>query len=386
MGRQTGTFKTLAALSLVCMALGSVHAFSVFLDPLQSRFGLSRGAVSLVYSLTLVSLTAAVLLGPHIYGRLTPARFLGVSCIFAAFGVGLAAVSPGFGGVLVGYSLVFGIANGLGYGFSLQLSARIWPGREGLAMGIITAAYATGAAIAPLCFAIALRVSGLTFALAGLACVLVVVGMIVGLALRGTTALAPRKSTQQSAPNIALVPLWLSYGAAVTAGLMVIGHAAGIVGHRTPDVPLWIAPFVVALANLCGSLLGGRLADVVEPRHLVFSLSAVSAFALVGLAIPNGEAFQIFALALIGLTYGGTISVFPALIAKRYGPTMSPFVYGRVFTAWGAAGLFAPLAAGFFFDRFDSYGPALALAVAFAIGAAVLGYRVFSKENNLAKV
>ena len=65
---------TLPATMLVTFVLGSVHAFSVFIAPLEALLGLPRSEVSLIYSLALVAITTAVLLGYRIYGLLHNSR------------------------------------------------------------------------------------------------------------------------------------------------------------------------------------------------------------------------------------------------------------------------------------------------------------------------
>ena len=64
---------TLLASMLVTLVLGSVHAFSVFIAPLERLLLLPRSEVSLIYSLALVALTLAVLLGYRVYHLLAPA-------------------------------------------------------------------------------------------------------------------------------------------------------------------------------------------------------------------------------------------------------------------------------------------------------------------------
>ena len=69
--------QVIAAAGLLCFVLGSVHAFSVFLTPLETMFSVSRANVSLIYSLSLISLTISVLLGPKFYSRLLPYLHMG---------------------------------------------------------------------------------------------------------------------------------------------------------------------------------------------------------------------------------------------------------------------------------------------------------------------
>ena len=60
----------LLASMLVTFVLGSVHAFSVFILPLESILRLPRSEISLVYSFALVAITCSVLLGYRIYTAL----------------------------------------------------------------------------------------------------------------------------------------------------------------------------------------------------------------------------------------------------------------------------------------------------------------------------
>lgn len=114
---------TLVAASILAAVLGSVHAFSVFLAPLEAGFGASRAAVSLTYSLALVALTLAVLLGHRIYARWRASTFVTGVALIAAAGALIAAYSPTLTILWIGYGVLFGAANGLGYGFGLQIAA-----------------------------------------------------------------------------------------------------------------------------------------------------------------------------------------------------------------------------------------------------------------------
>ena len=89
--------KVLFAASLVSMVLGSIHAFSVFLEPLETAFGSSRATVSLVYSFGLLFLTTAVLFGPLVYSRLQPATIYLLVAFLGVIGTGLASIADGLG-------------------------------------------------------------------------------------------------------------------------------------------------------------------------------------------------------------------------------------------------------------------------------------------------
>jgi len=371
------------AASVLSAVLGSVHAFSVFLIPLEQAFAASRGAVSLTYSLALGFLTLAVLFGHRIFARWSaPSFVMGVSTLAAA-GALIAGVAPTLSMIWLGYSLLFGAANGLGYGFGLQLAAQANPRRAGFAMGVVTAAYALGAGVAPPLFAAALSLGGFVAAMIGLAAVLIGAGIICATMLRATGAVftpAPARSAQTEVRGASFALLWIGYGAGVAAGLMAIGHATGIATGAGFPGPIWIAPAAIAVANLLGSLVAGRLTDQAKPGAVLACLALLTAAAVLALGTIAGPGSTIAMLAAAGFAYGGTIAAYPAVIAKLFGMADSPRIYGRVFTAWGAAGLFAPSLAGALFDLSGTYRVALLAAAALAVISALAVVALFRVE------
>lgn len=370
----------LLSASLLSLVLGSVHAFSVFLEPLETRFDASRSSVSLIYSFALVFLTLAVLAGHRVFSRLSAGPFIAVICLLAATGTLIAAYAPSLVAVWLGYSVLFGVANGLGYGFGLQIAAQANPGREGLAMGIVTACYAVGATVAPALFSWAMSAGGFASAMTGLSITLVLIAPVCsGLMFMSGMKFKSKSAQTTSAPiphrQIGL--LWLGYGAGVAAGLMAIGHATGIAKSSGLERALWIAPMIIAVCNMFGSLAGGWLVDRVRLVWLFVGLPALSGGALFLLAVTANRDVTLICLGIVGFAYGAIISVYPATIAKMFGTMESTRIYGRVFTAWGAAGLIAPWLAGLLFDRTGGYAPALLTAAALGAVSAVAAIILF---------
>ncbi|HUS53454.1 MAG TPA: MFS transporter [Thermohalobaculum sp.] len=380
---QSGLLVLLAA-SLLSLILGSVHAFSVFLEPLEASFGASRSLVSLTYSLTLVSLTAAVLVGHRVFSRWPPARLVAAIGLLAAAGTLIAAFASSLPMVWLGYSLLFGAANGLGYGFGLQIAAQANPGGEGVCMGIVTACYALGAALSPAMFTWAMSLGGFRSAMLGLAATLIIAaplaaGLMVKAGARFNAAPEDRSGRPAATRQIAL--LWLGYGAGVAAGLMAIGHAAGIAKSLGFAGPPWVAPVLIAVCNMGGSLSGGWLVDRIPVARLLGGLPMVSAAALLLLAGGGNGAVALFSLGAAGLTYGAIIAAYPATIAKIFGTAAGTRVYGRVFTVWGSAGLIAPWLAGYLFDRTGGYTVALGTAATLGIVSAAAVFWLFHSKS-----
>ena len=356
---------------LVTFVLGSVHAFSVFIAPLEALLRLPRAEISLVYSLALVALTVSVLVGYRIYHRLAPASLVLLTCLAAAAGTALAALVPAWWALCVGYSLVFGLSNGIGYGYCLQLAGRVMPRRRGFAMGAVTATYAVGSVVFAKVFAWRIAAAGVDAALLAVAAALLAGGAAAALMLRASRASyglpAAPNAADDSAAGSGVAILWLAYLGAVFAGLMAIGHAAGIALSR--DAAPQLATGAAVAAGI-GSALGGFVAGWMISRwgsgRLLIGLPLLSAVALLAMAVHEDAFSTVMLLSLVGFAYGSLIAVYPVAIAERY-RTQGPRVYGRVFTAWGCAGLAGPWSAGWIFDWRGGYETALLAAAGIAL-------------------
>jgi OFA family oxalate/formate antiporter-like MFS transporter len=97
-------------------------------------------------------------------------------------------------------------------------------------------------------------------------------------------------------------------------------------------------------------------------RRILVAAPLLAAAALGALALVPDSALALAVLTVTGLAYGAMAATYPASVAIYFGVARTATVYGRVFTAWGAAGLAAPGIGGYIFDALGGYGVALALA------------------------
>jgi OFA family oxalate/formate antiporter-like MFS transporter len=371
-----GGLVVLCGCILLMLVLGSVHAFSVFLEPIERQFGASRADAALTYSIALATLTVSVLFGVHVFRRLSPAALVVVVTVLSAAGAIVAGRADTLATVWLGYGVIFGAANGLGYSFALQYAAQSNPSFSGAAMGLVTAAYGMGAAVSPVPFERLVLDAGLRGGMTGLAAALGAAGLVVAAVFARThhrlTTDTTTASGVQKPPFSHVACIWFAYGTAVAAGLMAIGHATGIArsGGVSRD---WMvaAPIVIAVGNIGGSYVGGALVDRWGVRRLLRLIPAVSAAALVLLSVSSSPAVTLAGLTVVGVTYGATIAAFPASVSTLFGPILGIRVYGQVFTAWGLAGLLAPWTAGFLFEVEGDYTTPLLLAAGLAAASAV---------------
>ena len=374
--RPQGMWVTLASMVLASV-LGSVHAFAVFLEPMENYFQTSRSQVSLTYSFTLLSLTLGVLIGHRFYGLLRPVSFSIAVCGLALIGTLIAASATHIIMVWLGYSLLFGLANGLGYGFALQISAQSNLENKGFVMGLVTASYALGSVLSPWPLAFVLNSFGLMWAMLSLTFALFVIMPVVsGLLYWSRTQLHVSPPDHKQSPRVnqhVIFFFWLAYGLAVMAGLMAIGHATAIAEQAGLNGQLiLIAPSVLALFSMSGSLLGGWMADRISFKVTLTVLPLLSALSLALLALFLVDISVLFGLGVTGFAYGAIISIYPAAIATRFGAVEGVRIYGKVFIAWGIAGFVGPWLAGRLYDLNGDYRLALIIGSIAGLGSALV--------------
>ena len=367
--------RSLVGCVLLSGVLGSIHAYSLFIESFESDLGVGRGEAGAPYSVALASLTVVVLVS-HLLFRLVPGPLVVlIASGGAAIGLLLAASANSLAGVVLGYGVVFGAFNGLGYAFSLQRASESNPDRRGFALGLVTAAYALGGASTALVLDKQVAASGATSGLRWLALAIAVTGIVTSVLLTNNDSPVHGSPARLSSANLRiLAPLWTAYLLAVLAGLMALGHAAAIVDDA--GGPGGAAVVAAGLASASGGLWIALVADRTATDRLLRLLPLGSAVVLVIAAVVSHGVVLMVAVAGIAFTYGALIAIYPLAVAQRFGQDGYSRAYGRVFTAWGTAGLVGPVGAGHLFEVTGSYRIPMLMAAVAAIGSSVVARRL----------
>ena len=385
MAHPTNIQKSLAIIAclLITFSMGSLHAFSTLIENIEAQITVGRMASSLVYSTAIVNVTIAVFFGHIIYRRLSSLLIIALITILPIIGIFIVNTESWIGWI-TGYGIFFGLASGLGYGFSLHAVSNITSkDKLGLALGSVTASYAFGALIFSLLYPI--FIDQFNFKVGDsigviLISTLALVALILFLSSKiQLTANFTKKDGIQS-NNPGFIRLWFGYYFGVFAGLLAIGHAVPII--KTVGGSPTIAITSITLMSLGSGLAGiysGLLADRFGCKNPLILILITSAFSLTILTIFINIKITLFLMIIVATLYGAVIAIYPTLVAKLFGLEKSAWAYGRIFTAWGFAGLTAPSMAGFFYEHSDNYSSSLLLAAILSAIAAIIIWRLPSK-------
>jgi OFA family oxalate/formate antiporter-like MFS transporter len=324
------------------LAFGFLHAWSIFLEPLQSSLERSRSTISAIYSLATVWFTVGMLVGPELRVRL-PRRSLATGvCLLAAAGIALAGAGC-YVLVLVGYEGMFAGASGIGTASpSTCERCPSGAGRTGHGHGRVRLRARSGAVLgAP---GDRVRALGITATLLVMAAFVGLIGVIQVTLLHSpvmsSTYTEDTREVVTRQPPRTFWLLWLGFLLGSASGLMAIGHAAGI----------------VVASGRTGRGRGRHRADSRRQRsrapgrrlaqRLPLDQPDLGGPALRGGAVCAGAGGQyapaLVVLATVGSAYGAMSAGYPVAAGLLYGRAGFTRVYGRVFTAWGLAGLSAP--------------------------------------------
>jgi len=385
MAHPTNMQKSLAIIAclLITFSMGSLHAFSTLIENIEVQILVGRIASSLVYSTAIVNVTIAVFFGHIIYRRLSSLSIIGLIIILPIIGIFIVNTESWIGWI-TGYGIFFGLASGLGYGFSLHVVSNITSkAKLGLALGSVTASYAFGALIFSLLYPIFIdRFSFKVGYSIGVILIstLVLVALILFLSSKIQLTKNSSKKHEIQTNNPSFIRLWFGYYFGVFAGLLAIGHAVPII--KTVGGSPTIAITSITLMSLGSGLAGiysGFLADRFGCKNPLILILITSAFSLAILTIFIDIKLTLFLDDYSGYPVWSSYCYLSNFSCKLFGLEKSAWAYGKIFTAWGFAGLTAPSIAGFFYEHSDNYSSSLLLAAILSAIAAIIIWRLPSK-------
>jgi MFS transporter, OFA family, oxalate/formate antiporter len=356
------------------MCLGGTYSWSVFRLPLQELWSIDATASLLPFIFFFASFAVFMPLAGAPLDKYGPRPLTIIGGIIVGVGWILASQAPNITFLTLAYGIIGGAGVGITYNATIGSSARWFPDRRGLAVGITI----LGVGISPLITAplgnYLIVNSGVlaSFGILGVAFLIVIV--LLGLPLRfpphdwrpaGWTPARGSVQCEDLTPSHmfrtrGFVGLWLGFFIGTLAGLMAVGISSPV-GQEVFKLNAATAAALVgvfAVFNGIGRPIFGYLADRILPRNaamLSFAIIAAAAILLGFGAAPGATGIYVVGFCALWLCGGAWLAIAPACTAafcgtKYYGPN-----YGLVFTAFGAGAIVGNLLAGQLRDIFGSY-------------------------------
>lgn len=350
--------RALTGAILLDLAVSPLFAWDVFTASLRHDLGSGDAQLAGVFSVGLLAFMIGVLVGGRVADSVSPRRLALVSGFGTVAGLLGSAAASSVALMVVTFGVLLGSSTGLGYATAVRVAGTVASGR-GLALGLVVSAYAVGTAVlAPLAAAL-IDAVGRSWTYVLLAAALTVVVTAAAILVPGR-ADDPRPATRRdrvgarvTRPSGPVVALWVSFGLGSAPALAAFAQAGALAG-----VPIAAAPAVTLLnvGNFVGRLVAGPLSDRVGRTAALHGNSALLVVSCLPLALGTSEPVALVALLLLGTQYGALSTLTPAATSDAVPTDRFGTTYGMVFTAWGIAGLLAPVAAAALATRIDYSG------------------------------
>jgi MFS family permease len=133
---------------------------------------------------------------------------------------------------------------------------------------------------------------------------------------------------------------------------------------------------LIGIGSLTGRFVIGALADRLgRPLTLALMQASMGLSYLVWYAAGGWPAMALFSLWL-GLSYGGIVSLMPALCMDLFGARAVSAIIGTLYTGAAFGNLLGPWLAGAVFDARHSYTPVIWGCLALSVGATAATWRL----------
>jgi MFS family permease len=380
---------------------GAMGSAGVLIEPLQKEFGWSTASIS---SAMAVRLMLFGLLGPF------AAAFMNQFGIRKVVTTALALISFGIVGsffmtqlwqLLLFWGVIIGVGTGMtALVLGATVATRWFSERRGVVVALMTVSNATGQLIFLPLLAYLTEVVGWRLALTVtvvviLGAMLLVVLLIrdypaeVGLAPYGETTIAPIPLRNKTLGELLVLPLkalydvrgsatfWVLFGTFFVCGLSTNGliqtHWISICGDFNIEAVNAAGLLaMVGIFDFVGTLFAGWLSDRYDNRWLLFWFYGLRGLSLIYLSVSG---FGIAALTLFAVFYGldwvATVPPTVKLSAEKFGREKANIIFGWVFTGHQLGAATAAFGAGTLRTDYASYMPALQIAGAMCLVAAM---------------
>jgi MFS family permease len=388
-----------ACFGSLAVIFGVAYSFAAFFESFAREFDAQRADVSLVFGLCGLIYFVLGVGGGMLADRFGPRVTCVSGMVLIATGLLGTSLSGSMGVVYLSYGVCIGLGIALVYTPAIGCVQPWFTRRRGLASGIASAGIGAGTLVVPLVASAlitalpwrdAMRLMALGVLVLGAGCAWLMrrapvasatpvgagaAGGPVGslAAVNSPPGLTLRETLRQRS-------FWWLYAATVLAApTMFVPFAHVSAAARDAGIDNAAAVGLVGLIGI-GSLVGrfaiGALADRLgRGLTLLLMQGSMGASYLLWGAADGYAAFAVFAL-WFGLSYGGIVSLLPALCMDLFGARALASVIGTLYSGAALGNLLGPVLAGRAFDQLGGYGLVIGVGMALSVLATVASARV----------
>ena len=362
------------------ISIGSVYAWSVYVNPIKSAMEWSLTDVTITFSVAIffLGLSAALM------GKFVEKNGPKAAATLAAVLFGLGTVGSGFAIAMESkyllyftYGVLGGAGLGIGYISPVSMLVKWFPDRRGMATGLAIMGFGFASAISGPAIKVLIDATDIPTTFYILGSIYFVVMFVASRYMENppegymppkfSQAIAEgRKKVKVDLANLSrdeavktgrFYGLWIMLFINVTCGIAIISVASPLLQEVVGISALAAASAVgmMGIFNGVGRIAWASVSDYLT-RPIVFILFFVTqivAFYLLT-TVTSIIIFQVL-LFYIMMCYGGAFASIPAYIGDIFGTKELGAIHGYILTAWALAGLVGPIIIAYVKDMTGSY-------------------------------
>ena len=224
------------------LALGTLYGWSVFVAPLEARFGWKRADTSMVFTIAVIVFALSFVVAGRIQDKIGPLPCSLAGGILVSLGFYLCSYTTSLKYLYVCFGVIGGLGNGFGYATPIPVMAKWFPDKRGLAVGLAVGGYGAGSAIfGPLAQLKLIPAYGLPATFQILGAIFLVMTVAGALLLRNPPVGYRPEGWSPAAAKSAAAARDFSPGEMLrtpTFYLMWVGYALGLLGGTDGDQPI----------------------------------------------------------------------------------------------------------------------------------------------------
>jgi MFS transporter, OFA family, oxalate/formate antiporter len=394
----------LAASFFLTSSFGILYSYSDFFLPLGSEFSWSHTLNSTVPGLALLVFSLGAIFGAYFADRIGFRTMSYVGAILVGLGTALSSQIQNLSDLLV----LFGLITPLGISFVVIIATaapvRWFVKKRGIAVGLMAAGSGFGTLVVPPLVEVLIQLDGWRsgFLVLGLGFFAILCVASIFMQTPDDLRLKPYGWTKMSdeeksrlvdyTPKQALSgrPFWMIYTMFFLGSFgatMFLVHAvpfAGTLGIGELNASIAIGVF--GAGSLFSRVLIGLIADRLSRMTGVIISFLVQVVSMTMLQFSGSSLVLLFYACSfgIGFGYGGYLSDFIALSGDIFGRKWIHRIWAIDETAFGVAGLIAPILAGAFFDKLHSYTLIIEIATVAALSGLIVSI-IFARDLRKAR-
>jgi MFS family permease len=375
-----------AAFTVLFVAYGIQFSFGVFVKQITDDMGWSRAQVLLPYALYVAVYSALSSVSGWATDRYGPARVVAVGGVTLALGWGGLGLSHSLWQVYLSLGIVAAIGMSAAWVPCNATVVRWFVRRRGLAVGICSSGGSVGNLVVPPIAAAMVGLVGWRSTLPLMAAVgaVLMVGCSrflirdpekIGLHPDGDATAPVATATSISdadsftaAEARRTATFWCLFGIFALTWVAVFVPFAHVVafsedlgiGERAASTVL----SAIGLGGLVGRLSAGPVSDRLGRRTTLAMLLGLQVAAFLLFAASHGLSLLYPAAVLFGATYGGSTTMFPAIVGDQFGRAYAGAIVGAIFASAGSFAAIGPYVAAAIYDATNSYRVAFMLCAA----------------------